>query len=78
MVILSPVCIPIGSKFSIEQTIIELSKLSLTTSNSNSFQPIKDSSTRVFDTGLKSIAFLTLEINSSLSYTIPPPVPPSV
>ena len=34
--------------------------------------------TRVFDTGLKSIAFLTFDINSSLSYTIPPPVPPRV
>ena len=67
-----------GSKFSIEQTIIELSNWSLTTSNSNSFHPINDSSTRVLDTGLKSIAFLTLEINSSLSYTIPPPDPPNV
>ena len=37
--------------------MIELSLWSLTTSNSNSFHPIKDSSTKVFLTGLRSIAF---------------------
>ena len=75
---LSPVCTPIGSRFSIEHTIIELSDLSRTTSNSNSFQPISDSSTKVLETGLRSIAFLTLGKNSSLLKTIPPPVPPRV
>ena len=44
-VIESPVCTPIGSKFSIEQTMITLSALSRITSSSNSFQPITDSST---------------------------------
>ena len=44
-VIESPVCIPIGSIFSIEQIIMQLSFLSLTTSISYSFQPSKHSST---------------------------------
>ena len=46
-VILSPVCTPIGSTFSIEQTIIALSAVSRTTSISNSFQPSRLSSTRI-------------------------------
>ncbi|CPL36772.1 Uncharacterised protein [Bordetella pertussis] len=40
----SPVCTPIGSRFSIEQTMMQLSALSRTTSISNSFQPSSDSS----------------------------------
>src|ERR1700722_15251527 len=40
----SPVCTPIGSKFSMEQTMMQLSLWSRTTSISNSFQPITDSS----------------------------------
>ena len=44
-VIESPVCTPIGSKFSIEQTMMTLSFLSRTTSSSYSFQPAIDSST---------------------------------
>ncbi|CPL72357.1 Uncharacterised protein [Bordetella pertussis] len=43
-VIESPVCTPIGSRFSIEQTMMQLSALSRTTSISNSFQPSSDSS----------------------------------
>src|SRR5712675_1826119 len=38
----SPVCTPIGSRFSIEQTMMQLSFLSRTTSISNSFQPSTD------------------------------------
>ena len=41
----SPVCTPIGSRFSIEQTMMQLSVLSRTTSISYSFQP----STRFLD-----------------------------
>ena len=41
----SPVCTPIGSRFSIEQMMMQLSFLSRTTSISNSFQP----STRFLD-----------------------------
>ena len=47
----SPVCIPIGSIFSMEQIMIQLSFLSLTTSISNSFQPSKHSSTKTWLTG---------------------------
>ena len=45
-VIESPVWMPIGSTFSIEQTMMQLSARSRTTSISNSFQPSTDSSTR--------------------------------
>ncbi len=41
----SPVCTPIGSMFSIEQTMMQLSALSRTTSISYSFQPSTLSST---------------------------------
>jgi hypothetical protein len=43
-VIESPVWMPIGSRFSIEQMMMQLSARSRTTSISNSFQPISDSS----------------------------------
>ncbi len=43
-VIESPVWMPIGSRFSIEHTMMQLSALSRTTSISYSFQPISDSS----------------------------------
>ena len=43
-VMLSPVCTPIGSMFSIEQMTTKLSATSRITSSSNSFQPITDSS----------------------------------
>ncbi len=47
----SPVWTPIGSTFSMEQTMIALSLRSRTTSISNSFQPSRDSSTRIWATG---------------------------
>ena len=53
-VIESPVCTPIGSKFSIEQTTTQLSALSRITSSSYSFQPAIERSTRISDTGLAS------------------------
>ena len=43
-VIESPVWMPIGSIFSMEQMMMQLSALSRTTSISNSFQPMTDSS----------------------------------
>ena len=45
--ILSPVWIPSGSKFSIGTTVKQWSFLSRITSNSISFQPFRDSSTRI-------------------------------
>ena len=53
-VILSPVCTPIGSTFSIEQTMMALSARSRTTSISYSFQPSRLSSIRICATGLAS------------------------
>ena len=40
----SPVCTPMGSRFSMEQMMMQLSALSRTTSISNSFQPMTISS----------------------------------
>ncbi|MNL84489.1 hypothetical protein D3C87_2124700 [compost metagenome] len=54
-VIESPVCTPIGSMFSIEQTMMQLSFLSRTTSISYSFQPSTLSSTSTSLVGEASI-----------------------
>jgi len=51
-VIESPVWTPMGSRFSIEQMMMTLSAESRTTSNSYSFQPRTDSSTRMVEVGL--------------------------
>ena len=51
-VIESPVCTPIGSRFSIEQTITTLSAVSRMTSSSYSFQPMIDSSRSTSVVGL--------------------------
>ena len=61
----SPVCTPIGSKFSIEQMMTTLSARSRITSSSNSFQPITDSSTRTCWTGLCCSPHLTAASSSS-------------
>ena len=77
-VIESPVWIPIGSTFSIEQTIIQLSFLSLITSISNSFHPSRHSSTKTWFTGDSCKPFLTILKKSFLFLAIPPPNPPKV
>jgi hypothetical protein len=59
-VIESPVCTPIGSTFSMEQTMMALSALSRTTSISYSFQPSSDSSTSTCATGLASSPDFTI------------------
>jgi hypothetical protein len=41
----APVCTPMGSTFSIEQMMTQLSPMSRITSSSNSFQPMSDIST---------------------------------
>ena len=64
-VIESPVCTPIGSRFSIEHTMMQLSALSRTTSISNSFQPSTDSSTSTSLVGDSSRPRLTISSNSS-------------
>ena len=64
-VILSPVCTPIGSKFSMEQMMMQLSALSRTTSISYSFQPNIDSSINNSLVGEASKPRSQIVINSS-------------
>ena len=65
-VMLSPVCTPIGSTFSIEQMTTKLSARSRITSSSYSFQPMTDSSSRTSWTGLRSIPRPAISRNSSM------------
>ena len=65
-VMLSPVCTPIGSMFSMEQTTTKLSAPSRITSSSNSFHPMTDSSMRISCTGLSSMPRVTTSRNSSM------------
>ena len=61
----SPVWTPIGSKFSMEQMMTQLSALSRMTSISYSFQPSSDSSMRISETGESSMPRLASSSNSS-------------
>ena len=74
----SPVWMPIGSRFSIEQTMITLSLRSRMTSSSNSSQPRSDSSTSTCPTGLSRSALSSMRRSSGSEYAVPPPWPPSV
>ena len=75
-VIESPVCTPIASKFSIEQTTTTLSAWSRMTSSSNSFHPATDCSTRISDTGLVASPCSATRRSSSASWPMPVPPPP--
>ena len=77
-VIESPVCTPIGSMFSIEQTTTTLSLRSRISSSSNSFQPNTDSSTSTSCTGLAARPARTIVRTSSASVARPEPRPPIV
>ena len=77
-VTLSPVCTPMGSTFSMEQTTTTLSAGSRIISSSNSFQPMTLRSIRTSCTGERSSPRCTAVRNSSRLYAIPPPVPPMV
>ena len=77
-VIESPVCTPIGSTFSIEQTMTPLSSPSRITSSSNSFQPAMDSSIRISETGEISSARMASAASSSWFAANPLPPPPIV
>ena len=70
---LSPVCTPIGSMFSMEQTITTLSLRSRITSSSNSPQPITDSSTSTCPIGLAASPSATTWRYSGSVQAIPPP-----
>ena len=74
----SPVCTPIGSRFSIEQTITTLSSLSRITSSSNSPQPSTDSSISTCEIGLSLRPRTMMASSSSGLRAKPPPWPPSV
>ena len=77
-VIESPVCTPIGSRFSMEQTMTTLSSPSRITSSSNSFQPNTERSMSTECVGERSRARSMRVVNSSRLYAMPPPVPPRV
>ncbi len=64
-VIESPVCTPMASKFSIEQTMMTLSEASRTTSSSYSFHPITERSMSTSVIGDASSPFFTATSNSS-------------
>ena len=75
-VIESPVCTPIGSTFSIEQMITQLSARSRITSSSNSFQPAIALSMRISLIGLASRPSAATRSNSSSVEAMPVPRPP--
>ena len=75
-VIESPVCTPIGSRFSIEQTTTQLSARSRMTSSSYSFQPAIDFSMRISEIGLASRPMVAACSNSSRVAAMPVPRPP--
>ena len=74
----SPVWTPIGSTFSIEQTMTTLSARSRITSSSNSPQPSTDSSISTWPIGDAARPWATIRSNSASSRAMPPPRPPSV
>ncbi len=74
----SPVWTPIGSTFSIEQTITTLSAPSRMTSSSNSPQPSTDSSISTCPIGDAASPRATVSEYSSRVRAMPPPRPPSV
>lgn len=59
----APVWMPSGSKFSMLQTVTQLSAMSLTTSYSTSFQPSRDFSTRIWRLMAKAWAGRTTNTN---------------
>ncbi|CAB4582116.1 unannotated protein [freshwater metagenome] len=75
-VIESPVCTPIGSTFSIEQMITQLSARSRMTSSSYSFQPAMLFSIRISLIGLAARPFAATDSNSSGVAAMPVPRPP--
>ena len=72
----SPVCTPMGSKFSMLQIMTQLSALSRITSSSYSFHPTMDVSMRISRIGLASRPSCATFVNSSNVLAIPVPRPP--
>ena len=77
-VIESPVCTPIGSTFSIEQTTTTLSLRSRISSSSYSFQPRIDSSSRTSVVGEACSPAPAISCRPASSWAIPEPEPPIV
>ena len=74
----SPVWTPMGSMFSMEQTMTTLSLRSRMTSSSNSFQPMTLSSSSTWWVGEASRPAWTTASNSWSVAATPPPCPPRV
>ncbi len=72
----SPVCTPIGSKFSMPQMTTTLSARSRITSSSYSFHPNTDCSSRISRTGLASRPRVARSWSSSSLCANPVPPPP--
>ena len=70
----SPVWMPMGSKFSMLQTVMQLSKASRTTSYSSSFHPFSDLSMITCEECAKAV--LVSESSSSSLVAKPDPRPP--
>ena len=77
-VIESPVCTPIGSRFSIEQTTTTLSAWSRMTSSSYSFHPVMDSSRSTSVVGESCRPAPAIRRRSASSCAKPEPRPPMV
>src|SRR5215211_4428131 len=69
----SPVWTPIGSKFSMLQTMMQVSAESRITSYSISFQPTSDRSSSTWWIGLASSPLAQIASNSSSVAAMPPP-----
>mmetsp|Transcript_10712 Transcript_10712/g.39666 ORF Transcript_10712/g.39666 Transcript_10712/m.39666 type:complete len:223 (-) Transcript_10712:740-1408(-) len=78
MVMESPVCTPMGSRFSMEHTITTLSARSRITSSSYSFQPSSDFSISTWLVLEALIPLVMMVLYSSMLYAMPPPEPPRV
>ncbi len=75
---LSPVCTPMGSRFSMLHTVMQLSAASRITSYSISFQPRRQRSSSTWPMGEVARPPRTMRSISSLVWAMPPPVPPRV
>ena len=74
----SPVCTPIGSRFSMLQTVMHVSAPSRITSYSISFQPQSERSMSTWWIGDAERPRTATRSRSAFVVTKPPPVPPSV
>ena len=74
----SPVCTPIGSRFSIEQMTTTLSLRSRMSSSSYSFQPRIDSSSSTSLVGLACRPPPAIRCRPASSWAMPEPLPPIV